>query len=531
MTTVSRRAVNLAQLLTHTAQRCPEATALVDGLTRWTWSTLDRKVTALTECLAQRGVRGGDCILLHSPNHLEFVQAMFATWRLGAVLAPTNFRLTPADVVTIAGICRPKIMLCHGDYLDHADAVRSAQPLPAGVMWIGTEGADWVGSIKAAPATGAPNASVSSDDACWYFFTSGTTGAPKAAVLTHAQMGFVVTNHLSDLMPGTTQQDVSLVVAPLSHGAGIHLLPQVARGAASVLLSSPGLDTDEVWQLVEAERVTNMFTVPTILKRLVEAPAVTERDHTSLRHVIYAGAPMYAADQEQAQNTLGDVLVQYYGLGEVTGNITVLPPNEHGRPRPAGMQFGTCGYPRTGMHISIQSDTGAELTSGQQGEICVAGPAVCAGYLNNPAADDAAFRDGWFRTSDLGVLDEHGYLYVTGRASDMYISGGSNVHPRDIEEKLLLHPDIAEVAVLGMPDPTWGEVGVAVCVPRSGSCPDPDELREWLKPKIARYKIPHRFLLWPELPKSGYGKIVKHSIRLELQTRDRDRPERVGAPS
>ncbi|MFD0852189.1 AMP-binding protein, partial [Actinomadura adrarensis] len=166
---------------------------------------------------------------------------------------------------------------------------------------------------------------------CWYFFTSGTSGAPKAAVLTHDQMGFVVTSHLCDLMPATTHEDVSLVVAPLSHGAGIHLLPQVARGAASVLTVSDRLDPEEVWRSVEAEGVTNAFTVPTILKRLTEHPAVERYDHSSLQYVIYAGAPMHAVDQEYARAVLGDVLVQYCGLGEVTGNITVLPPAAHDR--------------------------------------------------------------------------------------------------------------------------------------------------------------------------------------------------------
>ncbi|MGH3434878.1 MAG: acyl-CoA synthetase [Sciscionella sp.] len=530
MTNTSRRAVNIAELLTQTARRLPEAYAVISGDTRWTWRNLDRKVDALAQRLRQRGIGRGDCVLLHSPNHVEFVQVMFATWRVGAVLAPTNFRLTPADITGIAGVCHPSLMVCHRDYADHVEAVRTVHGLPGGVLWIADDGPDAVASAGQVDGSLKPaNEPVSVADTCWYFFTSGTSGTPKAALLTHDQMGFVVTNHLSDLMPGITDAHVSLVVAPLSHGAGIHLLPQVARGAASVLTASARLDGEEVWRLVESEAVTNMFTVPTILKRLVEHPAVHRHDHGSLRHVIYAGAPMYAVDQDRARGKLGEVLVQYYGLGEVPGNITVLPSVAHTRQRPQGMEFGSCGYPRTGMQVSIQDGGGRELPLGGQGEICVAGPAVFAGYLNNPTANDAAFREGWFRTGDTGLLDQEGYLYVTGRMSDMYISGGSNVHPRDIEEKLLQHPQIAEVAVLGMPDPDWGEVGVAVCVAGGDVAPDPEELRAWLQPRIARYKMPQYFLLWQELPKSGYGKIAKRAIRTELQTLGWSQPHEAGA--
>lgn len=518
------RAVNLAHLLTQTARRLPEATALVSGHARWTWRELDRAASGLAEELRVRGVGHGDCVLLHSPNHAEFVQSMFAVWRLGAVLAPTNSRLTPADVTAIAGVCRPRAVLCHRDLAEHARAVADGHGPAAGTLWIGADEheRDAVASLAPADTVDAP---VGVADPCWYFFTSGTSGTPKAAVLTHDQMGFVVTNHLADLMPGTTHEDVSLVVAPLSHGSGIHLLPQVARGAASVLTASDRLDPAEAWRLVESERVTNVFTVPTILKRLTEHPAVHRYDHSALRYVIYAGAPMYVADQERAGSVLGEVLVQYYGLGEVTGNITVLPPAEHGHPSPAGVGIGTCGRPRTGMHVSVQDEQGGELPVGEQGEICVAGPAVCAGYLHNDAANGQAFRDGWFRTGDLGLFDSQGYLYVTGRASDMYISGGSNIHPRDIEEKLLLHPLVAEAAVLGMPDPDWGEAGVAVCVPEPGADTSAEELKGWLGERIARYKLPRHFFLWPELPKSGYGKVVKRTIRDLLQEGGWD-PER-----
>jgi acyl-CoA synthetase (AMP-forming)/AMP-acid ligase II len=263
-----------------------------------------------------------------------------------------------------------------------------------------------------------------------------------------------------------------------------------------------------------------MFTVPTIVKLLTEHPSVNLHDHSSLRHVIYAGAPMYREDQKHALKTLGPVLVQYFGLGEVTGNITVLPPRLHRLDDDApDARIGSCGHERTGMQVSIQDDAGRELGPGETGEICVCGPAVFAGYHDNPEANAKAFRDGWFRTGDLGHMDAEGFLYITGRASDMYISGGSNVYPREIEEKMLTHPAIAEAAVLGIPDRTWGEVGVAVVVLKPGAEFDEGAFIGWLGDRIARYKLPRRVLVWDALPRSAYGKITKKMIREEMERR------------
>jgi fatty-acyl-CoA synthase len=279
-------------------------------------------------------------------------------------------------------------------------------------------------------------------------------------------------------------------------------------------------DITEAFRLIETHRVSNIFTVPTILKMMVEHPAVERFDHSSLRYVIYAGAPMYREDQKAALRTLGKVIVQYFGLGEVTGNITVLPAELHEEEDGPNARIGSCGYERTGMQVSIQDDDGLEKKPFETGEICVIGPAVFAGYYDNPEANAKAFRDGWFRTGDLGHMDEQGFVYITGRASDMYISGGSNIYPREVEEKILTHPSIGEAAVLGVPDPVWGEVGIAVCVPREGANPVTEaEMAAFLAPKVPRYKMPKRFFFWDALPKSGYGKIPKRLVRDELEAR------------
>ena len=308
------------------------------------------------------------------------------------------------------------------------------------------------------------------------------------------------------------------MVAPLSHGAGIHQLVQVARAVKTVLPGKDRFDIDEAWAMVERWRITNMFTVPTIVKMLTEHGAVDKYDRSSLRYIIYAGAPMYRADQQFALRKLGPVLVQYFGLGEVTGNITVLPPALHDA-EDSALRVGTCGYERTAMQISIQDESGQEVQPFETGEICVCGLAVFAGYYNNPDANAKAFRNGWFRTGDLGHLDAEGFLYITGRASDMYISGGSNVYPRETEEKILTHGAIAEIAIVGVPDRQWGEVGVAVAVLKLGAVLDEAALLGWLEGQVARYKLPKRIFFWDELPKSGYGKITKKIIKEALEAR------------
>jgi fatty-acyl-CoA synthase len=518
---VSKRVMNLANFLHQAARRHRNEIGFVWGDAIWTWSDLARRVDAMAAALAARGIGKGDRVLVQSKNCNQMFESMFACFRLGAVWVPANFRQTPDEVAYLAQSSDASALISHREFPEHVAAVREAAPGIRFVLSIGASefGEDYDALVARYSGESVPMATVEHDDPCWFFFTSGTTGRPKAAVLTHGQMAFVVTNHLCDLMPGTTHQDASLVVAPLSHGAGVHQLTQVARGVKTVLLSSERFDIDEAWKLVEQWRITNLFTVPTIVKLLTEHPSVDRHDHSSLRYVIYAGAPMYREDQKHALRKLGKVLVQYFGLGEVTGNITVLPPALHESDDGPDVKIGTCGYERTGMQVSIQDEQGREVAAGETGEICVCGPAVFAGYYNNPDANAKAFRDGWFRTGDLGHVDEEGYLYITGRASDMYISGGSNVYPREIEEKILTHPAVAEVAILGVPDRTWGEVGVAVCVRRPQAEVGESELLAWMEGKVARYKLPKRVFFWEALPRSAYGKITKKDIRAELESR------------
>ncbi|MGO1119943.1 acyl-CoA synthetase [Rhodovibrionaceae bacterium A322] len=522
VTPISDRVMNLSGFMSQSARRLPTHEGLAWGDKSWTWAELEARVEAMALVLSRDfGVQKGDRLLVQSQNCNQMFEAMFACFRVGAVWVPANFRQTPDEVAYLGQSSGASLMLCNKDFPDHAKACLDACPDMKSVIAIGEAdfGPDYDALLETGKGESFPAVAVNRHDPCWFFFTSGTTGRPKAGVLTHGQMAFVITNHLCDLMPGTTHNDASLVVAPLSHGAGVHQLTQVARGAATVLLGSERFDVPLAWKTIQDRKITNLFLVPTILKLLVEDPSVDQFDHSSLRYVIYAGAPMYREDQKFALNKLGKVLVQYFGLGEVTGNITVFPPDLHELEDGPKAREGTCGYARTGMEISIRDDKGKEVAQGSTGEICLIGPAVFAGYYNNPEANEKAFVDGWFRTGDLGYLDDEGFLYITGRASDMYISGGSNIYPREIEEKILQHPAVAEVAVLGVPDAKWGEVGVAVCVLSPGQALSEQDLLDSLRDKISGYKLPKRAFFWPELPKSGYGKITKKLVREELEAR------------
>jgi len=520
----SRRVMNLAHVLVQNARRFPDRPGFVWADRSWSWAEIEASVSAFAAALAARGIGKGDRILVHSKNCEEMFFSMFATFRLGAVWVPTNFRLMAAEVADLADYAGAKAFLCHGDFPEHAAAVE-AHMRPRGLTFTMRLGPGTLGDcaasdeIAAHAGTVVKDAVVEYDDPCWFFFTSGTTGRSKASVLTHGQMAFVITNHLCDLIPGTTEADASLVVAPLSHGAGVHQLVQANRAVPTILLPTERFDIDEAYRLIAKHRVTNLFTVPTILKMLVEHPAADMHDHSSLRYVIYAGAPMYREDQKTALRKLGKVIVQYFGLGEVTGNITVLPPALHEEEDGPTARIGTCGFERTGMQVSIQDDEGKELEPFETGEICVIGPAVFPGYYDNPDANAKAFRNGWFRTGDLGHMDREGFVYITGRASDMFISGGSNIYPREIEEKLLTHPAIAEVAIVGVPDPLWGEIGYAVCVARPGMSVGEAEIADFLAAKVSKYKMPKRFFFWDALPKSGYGKVPKRMVKDELAAR------------
>lgn len=515
----STRVPNIAHFLTRHARRQPGAVAIVYDAQTWTWAEFDERVSALARAMREdMGLEKGDRVLVQSANNNQMLEIMMAVFRAGLVWAPANFRQGTEEIAYQCRKSGAKLMFVEPAFPDHAEACRG---MLEHVVAIGEMAGALSYEALVAKHLGQdfPNEEVSRDDPCWLFFTSGSTGRPKAVVLTQGQMTFTILNHMNDLMPGLGAQDASLVVAPLSHGAAAHQMAQIAGGAKSVILPQGRFEPAFAWKMVEDWRITNMFTVPTIVKMLVEDAAVKEHDHSSLKHVIYAGAPMYRADQKRALQELGHVLVQYYGLGEVTGAITVLRPADHHLEDGPEARPGTCGVERTGIEVSIQDEKGNTLAPGETGEICVIGAAVTPGYFEDEGANAKSFRNGWFCTGDLGHMDEQRFLFITGRSSDMYISGGSNVYPREIEEILLTLDGVSEVAILGVPHPRWGEVGLCVCVPEAGKRVDEDRLRGQLVGKVAKYKLPQHFVFLDEMPKTAYGKITKKLVREELTAR------------
>ncbi|WP_157929828.1 AMP-binding protein, partial [Brevibacterium epidermidis] len=374
----------------------------------------------------------------------------------------------------------------------------------------------------------AVDSTVDEDDPCWYFFTSGSTGRPKAATFTHRHLGAVLMNHRCDLFPNEDETGASLVLAPLSHGAGIHMLGQVFGGTPSIIHPGGKPSVESLWPAIDAYGITNAFTVPTILNRIAAGyPSGRGPEDHTLERVIYAGAPMLATDQTRALERLGPCLVQYFGLAEVTGAITILRPEDHGAIPVDDAGIGTCGRARTGVEIIIVDEVGTQLAAGEQGEVCVAGPTVCAGYLGRPDANAESFAGGLFHTGDVGYLDERGYLFLTGRKSDMYISGGSNVYPREIEELLLTDTEVAQAVVVGVPDPQWGEIGVAVIerAPSTGNegaggaDADAEDLTERLtalcKSGLAKYKVPKEIHFVDTMPVTAYGKLARKELKAE----------------
>jgi len=524
-TPTPRRGVNVSHFLTQAARRIPDRLAVVDDDhgQRWTWAELDARAEALAAALQTGGVDRRDTVLLVSANHAEVIQSFWGILRSGGVIAPPNAALSTEELLGISAEVAPAAVIADRAHADFVTALKDTGF--TGLVF-------WIGDLPTAQAAAAPaeavDSAVDEDDPCWYFFTSGSTGRPKAATFTHRHLGAVLMNHRCDLFPNEDETGASLVLAPLSHGAGIHMLGQVFGGTPSIIHPGGKPSVDSLWPAIDAYGITNAFTVPTILNRIAAGypEGRGPEDHT-LERVIYAGAPMLATDQTRALERLGPCLVQYFGLAEVTGAITILRPEDHGAIPVDDAGIGTCGRARTGVEIVIVDETGAQLPAGEQGEVCVAGPTVCAGYLGRPDANAESFAGGLFHTGDVGYLDERGYLFLTGRKSDMYISGGSNVYPREIEELLLTDTEVAQAVVVGVPDPQWGEIGVAVIerAPSTGNegaggaDADAEDLAERLtalcKSGLAKYKVPKEIHFVETMPVTAYGKLARKELKAE----------------
>ncbi len=367
-------------------------------------------------------------------------------------------------------------------------------------------------------------ATTTPNDVAWLFYTSGTTGRPKGAMLTHRNLMNMTASYLADvdrIAPG----DGILHAAPMSHGSGIYVLPHVAKGAVQVIPPSGGFDVPEVLDLIAAWPGLSMFAAPTMVKRLAEHPATARADLRNLKTIVYGGGPMYLADLEKAHDVFGHKLAQIYGQGESPMTITALDKASHAEtshPR-YRERLASVGTPQLSVEVRIADADGTTLQTGQPGEVLVRGDAVMRGYWKDPEATSAALRDGWLWTGDMGSMDQDGYLTLRDRSKDLIVSGGSNIYPREVEEVLLQHAAVAEVSVVGRPDAEWGEVVVAFIAPAQGMRPDPAVLDAHCLEYIARYKRPREYQFLATLPKNNYGKVLKTALRKRLMTRKEDR--------
>ena len=353
------------------------------------------------------------------------------------------------------------------------------------------------------------------DDPAWLFYTSGTTGRPKGATLTNRNLLLMTLSYYADIDP-VMPQDSILHAAPLSHGSGLYGLPHVARGAVSVVPQSGGVDGDEIAALLRRWPGMSFFAAPTMVKRLAGDPAMAAADLSHLKTIIYGGAPMYLADLEDALDRFGPRLAQIYGQGETPMTITALSKADHAdRDHPRWRdRLQSVGVARTDVEVRVVDDDDRELPAGEIGEIVVRGDVVMAGYWNQPEATAEALRGGWLHTGDVGSFDADGYLTLRDRSKDLIISGGMNIYPREVEEALLHHAGVRAVAVVGRPDPEWGETVVAFVVPADGAAPPPvDELDRTCLDRIARYKRPRDYRFVDALPTNNYGKVVKRELR------------------
>ncbi|BBY19625.1 acyl-CoA synthetase [Mycolicibacterium litorale] len=484
--------MTLFTLLDQAAARFGEWGALYHGEQQvCTWAELRERALRLAGSF--RG-EPGTRIAVASENRPEIVELMFGIWAAEFVHVPINYKLHPremADIVADSGAAHvfasPKI----------------AAQLDVGVPVETIGGESYAQRHHADPVT-PPDTDPAA--LAWLFYTSGTTGRSKGAMLSHRNLMAMTVAHLADF--DAPDANSSLVHgAPMSHGSGLYIPPYVLRGARQVIPESGAFDPDEFLDLCEHHPGCSAFLAPTMVQRLVATGRPRPRH---LRTVVYGGGPMYVDRLKKAMTAFGPVFVQLYGQGEAPMTITGLRRTDHLDADDAVL--GSVGYARSGVAVAVVREDGSPAATGEIGEIVCRGDVVMSGYWNNPEATAATLRRGWLYTGDMGSFDDRGYLTLRDRSKDVVISGGSNIYPREVEEVLIEHPGVAEACVVGAPDEEWGEVVVAFIVGTA----DPTELDAHLLTRIARFKRPKRYEFIDELPKNSYGKVLKRELRAQL---------------
>ena len=497
--------MNVAHLLRHAAQCFADRPAITWRDVSIDYRTLDRRTAAFAEWLLANGGAPDQRVVLYLDNRPELLETMFGTFRAGSAVLPTNSRLTEDELAFLVADGEATVVITDPA---HAEVARRA----AGTATVLVAGEDLTPILEATPFS-YPMADVDPGETAWIFYTSGTTGRPKGAMLPHSVLNFCTVSWLADLTP-LDERDVTLHAAPLSHGAGFHALAAIARGAHQVIAPTVSFDPAGLLDLIREFGVTNTWLVPTQIVMLTDAAeraGVTGADLPSLQYVVYGGAPMTPASTQRALDRFGPVFVQLFGQGETPMTATVLRRQDHLRPE----LLGTAGRARPGIELRIVDDGGVPLAAGQVGELAVRGPSLMSGYWKRPEATAETIVDEWLRTGDLGRMSDDGIVQLLDRAKDMIISGGSNVYAVEVEDVLTRHPSVAEVAVIGTPDDLWGELVVAVVVPADSEF-DGTELDRFAREHLAGYKLPRRYLSASTLPRNAYGKVLKRELRAEV---------------
>ena len=502
--------MNLAALMFDVARRLPELPAVSDGRHSWNYREFAGRVARMAGGLRGLGLAPGDRVLLSLENCGEFFELLFGCWAAGLCAVPANARLHPREVEYIADNSGARLLVATPGLAEALAPLAGAVDTLDRV--IATDTAEY-DALFAAEAV-RPGMRGATDRA-WLFYTSGTTGRPKGAVLTHRNLLFASQCYYADI-DQVDERDTHVLAAPVSHGAGLYALPFMLQGAHQVVL--PHFDVADILEVIGRHPRVSLFAAPTMLTRLAHAPEVPGADLANLRTIYYGGGPMYVADLEKALGLFGPRLYQLYGQGESPMTITGLTKRMHteaGHPR-WRERLGSCGVPRTGVLVRVVDDNDDALPPGEIGEVVTASDCVMEGYWQNPAANAETLRGGWLHTGDLGSIDEDGFLTLRDRSKDMIISGGSNIYPREIEEVLLRHPDLVEASVVGRPHPDWGEEVVAFIVTKPGANVREAALDRLCLDRIARFKRPRHYRFVDSLPKNNYGKVLKTELRRQL---------------
>lgn len=499
--------MNIAELLVKGRIVSSTAPAWRFGTTGATYEEFVTRVAGIATGLARSGLEPGDRIVVDLPNSPYFLEVLWAAFWGGFVAVPVNWHLNANEIEYIVDDCDARAIVAAAETVEQCRTLRSSvMRISAGDAGVGVTIDELALAPADAPADCAPDATA------WLFYTSGTTGRPKGAMLSHRNLTAMAWAYYSDV-DHVDADAVYLHAAPLSHGSGLYSIPIAGHGATQVISPHRSFDAESYLDLVHAHRVTHAtFLSPTMLRRLV---SVTEPDDDrirSLRSIMVGGAPLHSDDLRRAQAVFGGIVHQMYGQGESPMTITAIRGDEmHGR------RASSCGRPFTGIAVRVVDSTGEPLPPGQRGEVVVRGDTVMSGYWGNPEATARTLAGGWLHTGDIGHFDSNGYLFLTDRSKDVIITGGTNVYPREVEEVLLQHPAVSEASVIGVPDADWGESICAVVVLEPGAEASGTDLIMHCRSRLASFKKPRRVIFAEELPKNATGKILKRELRARVE--------------